>query len=137
MARENNAMSPADLRAFLATVEWMALGVLDAGGGPAASVVPVAVQDDFLYFAVEPGSSAEACLARAPRSCVTADVFPSYYEIKGGTVHGKAQLVGPDHSVKQVLDERARRHRLPGGSIYALPLLDDAFGFDFAKLARR
>jgi hypothetical protein len=137
MAREHNTMSEAELRTFLQAVEWMGLGTLDAAGGPAAAVVPVVVQDDLVYFAVAPGSSAEHCLARDPRCCCAADVFPSYYEIKGATVHGKARRVEPGPSITMVLNERARRHGLSSGGVYALPLLDDAFGFDFSKLARR
>jgi hypothetical protein len=137
MARENNVMSGSELRTFLQPVEWMALGMLDATGAPAAAVVPVVVQDDLVYFAVAPGSSAEHCLARDPRCCCTADLFPSYYEIKGATVHGKAQRLEPDSSIMLKLDERALRHGLSSGDVYVLPLLDDAFGFDFGKLARR
>jgi hypothetical protein len=137
MARENNAMSDSELRTFLQPVEWMALGMLDGSGGPAATVVPVVLQDDLVYFAVPPGSSAEHCLARDPRCCCSADVFPSYYEIKGATVHGKARRLEPDPSTRLKLDERARRHGLSSGGVYVIPLLDDAFGFDFAKLARR
>jgi hypothetical protein len=137
MTRESNAMSEAELRDFLAAVEWVALGVLDADGAPAGGLAPAAVDGDRLFFGVGSGSAAEAALARDPRCCVSADVFPSYYEIKGATVHGRAGRAEPPPAIAAELASRARRHGLAADVVYALPLLDDAFGFDFAKLARR
>jgi hypothetical protein len=137
MSREASAMSNAELRDFLGAVEWVALGVLDDAGRPVADVAPAVVSGDRLLFAVAPGSAVAAHLARDPRCCCAADVFPSYYEIKGATVHGVAKRVEPDPSVAMALAARAKAHGLPAGLAYALPLLDDAFGFDFDKLARR
>jgi hypothetical protein len=135
MPREHNAMSEAELRDFLSAVEWVALGVLDASGAPVADTAPAMVSGDQLFFAVAPGSSSDAHLVRDPRCCCAADIFSSYREIKGTTVHGRAKRVEPDPSVAAALEARARAHGLAGGNVYAMPLLQDAFGFDFGKLA--
>jgi hypothetical protein len=137
MPRESNAMSEAEIREFLCSIEWVALGVLDAAGAPAAAVAPAVVEGDQLFFAVAAGSAAAASLVRDPRCCCSADIFPTYYEIKGATVHGRASRVTPPSAVVAALEARARKHGLAGDLVYALPLLEDAFGFDFDKLARR
>lgn len=137
MARENTAMSPGEIREFLASIEWVALGMLSADGAPDVDFVPAMVEGDRLFFAVAPGSAAQANLARDPRCCCSADVFPTYYEIKGATVHGRAVAMEPSERVREALRVRAQAHRLPDGLVYSLPLLDDAFGFDFSKIQRR
>ena len=137
MPRENNAMSGTEICAFLRSAEWVALGVLDETGGPAATVVPAVVKAERLYFAVAPASPAQVALTRDSRCCCAIDVFPSYYEIKGATVHGRAARVDPDPALGRELERRARTHGLASGVVYAVPILEDSFGFDFAKLARR
>jgi hypothetical protein len=137
MPRENNALSPEEIRAFLTSIEWVALGMLAADGSPEVDLVPAVVESDRLFFAVAPGSAAQANLARDPRCCCSADVFPTYYEIKGATVHGRAVPQEPSERVRATLRARARTHQLTDGLIYSLPLLDDAFGFDFSKIQRR
>ena len=136
MARENNAMSPDELEHFVSGAEWMVLGYLDGQGGPQAIPVPAMASGGQLHFAVASGSAAAAGLARDPRCCCTADVFPSYYEIKGATIHGVARKVS-DERMAAELAARAARHGLSGGEVYAIALHEDSFGFDFAKLERR
>jgi nitroimidazol reductase NimA-like FMN-containing flavoprotein (pyridoxamine 5'-phosphate oxidase superfamily) len=137
MARESTAMSDAEIRAFLQTVEWVALGVLDAQGAPAAGVAPAVVSGDRLVFAVPADSPLAAALTRDPRCCASADVYPTYFEIRGATVHGRAERLASDPSLQAALEDRARRHGIATGPAYALPLLEDAFGFDFGKITRR
>jgi hypothetical protein len=136
MAREDNSMSRSELEAFVSSAEWMVLGVLDQAGGPQGALVPARVSGGLLHFAVPPGSATEESLLRDPRCCCTIDVFPSYYEIKGATVHGSARRVD-DADIAEELAARAVRHGLSGGSVYAIPLHEDCVGFDFAKLERR
>jgi nitroimidazol reductase NimA-like FMN-containing flavoprotein (pyridoxamine 5'-phosphate oxidase superfamily) len=137
MARENNSMSQAEIEAFVSSVEWMVLGVLDEAGAPQGSPVATMASGGLLYFTVPAASAVEACLIRDPRCCCTVDVFPSYYEIRGATVHGSASKVAADAAITAELAARAARHGLSNGPVFAIPLLDDAFGFDFAKLQRR
>jgi hypothetical protein len=122
MARENNAMSLAEIATFLQTVEWVAPGLVDG---------------EQLFFAAPVGSAVEAALKRDARCCCSADVFPSYYDIKGATVHGAARPAPEQPEAAAALDRRAAAHGLAAGAVYALPLAADAFGFDFAKLERR
>lgn len=136
MARENNSLSPAEIETFVAGAEWMVLGTLDRSGAPRASAVPVVASAGMLHFAVPPGSAAEADLAGDARCCCSADVFPSYYEIKGATIHGSARKIDSAPMAGE-LAARAARHGLAAGTVFAIPLLEDAFGFDFAKLERR
>ena len=135
MPRENNSMSNAELRNFLGALEWAALGTLSAEGAPAPCLVPIVVQGDRVYFSAP--ESAAANLARDARCCLCADVFPSYYEIKGATVHGGAARINASPGVADELIRRAKTHGLGVGPIYTLPLLQDCFGFDFGKIERR
>jgi hypothetical protein len=134
--RENNAMSITELQSFVATVEWAALGTLSAEGAPAANLVPIVVQEDHVYFSVP--ESAAANIARDARCCICADVFPSYHEIKGATVHGAAACVDTSPGgIAHELRRRAKTHGLDVGLIYTLPLLQDSFGFDFGRVQRQ
>jgi hypothetical protein len=102
---------------------------------PAVSV-PTGIVNG-LAPAVETGSAVEMRLLRDVRCCCSADVFPSYYEIKGATVHGRATRVDAVGTIFKELEERAGKHGLAAGTTFALPISDDAFGFDFGKLALR
>jgi hypothetical protein len=134
VARENISMTTDELRSFLGSVEWVALGTLDEHGGPAASLAAAVMKQDRLFFVVAEESPAATHLSRDPRCCCTADIFPTYNQIKGATIHGHAQRSTDDHVVIAELARRAKAHGLADGIVYALPLLEDAFGFDFAKL---
>ncbi len=118
MAREAIAMSPEEVRAFLAAQRWMVLGTLDADGMPVGDLVPVRLDGDRLRFAVADGSRAGENVRRDARVCCAADEFPSYYEIRGVVLHGRA-------------DAPARLGE--GWSEYALAL-DDVASFDFRKV---
>lgn len=120
MPREAIAMTPAEVAAFLGAQRWMALGTLDADGTPAGDVVPVRLVDAMLRFAVPRGSRADDNIRRDPRVCCAADEFPSYREIRGVVVHGRAALGAAD-SLGEAWVE------------YALAL-DDVASFDFRKM---
>jgi nitroimidazol reductase NimA-like FMN-containing flavoprotein (pyridoxamine 5'-phosphate oxidase superfamily) len=122
MPRERIEMDRAEILALLAGTRWVALGTLDADGAPAGHVVPCALEGERLCFAVEPGSDVQRAIERDPRVCAATDRYPTYYEIRGVTVHGRAQRVGTAPAALQ-----------GAGAIYALPL-DDMVSFDFSKI---
>ncbi|MGE0384650.1 MAG: pyridoxamine 5'-phosphate oxidase family protein [Gammaproteobacteria bacterium] len=132
-------MSAAEIRAFLAGVEWVAIGTLDASGAPHADAAAALLAGERLWFAVASASPAAAHLDRDPRVCCAADVFPSYYEIKGVTVHGRARRADPGEAarVRAELAARAGRQELAADEIWWVPALEDGFGFDFARIAAR
>jgi nitroimidazol reductase NimA-like FMN-containing flavoprotein (pyridoxamine 5'-phosphate oxidase superfamily) len=122
MPRERIEMSRAEVLALLAETRWVALGTLDPDGAPAGYVVPCALQGERLCFAVEPGSEAQRAIERDPRVCAATDRYPTYYEIRGVTVHGRAERVLTAPAGLQ-----------GAGTTYALAL-DDVVSFDFAKI---
>jgi hypothetical protein len=83
--------------------------------------VPCALEGERLYFAVRPGSAAQRQIQRDPRVCAATDRYPSYYEIRGITVHGRAEPAAAPAGLRA------------GGATYALPL-DDLVSFDFSKI---
>jgi nitroimidazol reductase NimA-like FMN-containing flavoprotein (pyridoxamine 5'-phosphate oxidase superfamily) len=124
MGRESIAMTRDELVAFLGAQRWMVLGTIDPDGGPAGDLVPVRLDGDRLRFAVARGSRAAENVARDPRVCCAADEFPTYYEIRGAVVHGRAEADGTDDRLGADWGE------------WALPL-DDVASFDFRKIRNR
>ena len=132
MPRESIQMTRSELLAFLERMRWGALGTLDAGGAPVADVVSCqlarGVDGDAggkqLLFALEPSSKSAENIARDPRVCWSADEYPSYAEIRGATLHGRARRQSEDAPEKWL-----------GLSVYALEV-DDVVSFDFAKIQR-
>lgn len=130
MPRESIEMNRNELLAFLERMRWGALGTLDAGGAPLADVVPChfarAIDGDpagnLLLFALEPASQGAENISRDPRVCWSADEYPSYAEIRGATLHGRARRQSEGTPEKWL-----------GLSIYALEV-DDVVSFDFAKI---
>lgn len=131
MPRESIAMTGPELHTFLGGQEWMVLATLDADGVPAGELVATALLGGRLYFAVPHGGRAAEHLARDPRACCAADVFPSYYEIRGAVVHGSAEVVEAPPGTHAVARAAAR-----GATVYSLPL-DDVSSFDFAKIRNK
>ena len=122
MPHEAIEMTRAEMLAFFGAQRWVALATLDPDGTPVGDVVPVLLDDERLCFAVPRGSRAHDNVARDPRVCCASDEFPSYYEIRGATAHGRAEVrpgdrLGPDW-VEYVL------------------ALDDVASFDFRKIRR-
>jgi nitroimidazol reductase NimA-like FMN-containing flavoprotein (pyridoxamine 5'-phosphate oxidase superfamily) len=122
MPREHIEMTRAEILALLATTRWVALGTLDSDGGPAAHVVPCALEGERLYFAVAPDSEAQRQIERDPRVCAATDRYPTYYEIQGVTLHGRAERVAAPPAALRA-----------AGVTWALPL-DEAVSFDFSKI---
>ena len=133
MARERIAMSEEEVRAFLHSQRWVVLGTLDPRGAPEADLALCGLTDATLYFGVERDGRSARHIAQDARVCCAIDQFPTYYEIKGVTVHGRARPITD-------ADEITRVRTLMGDTadrvIYALPL-DDVVSFDFAKIQQR
>jgi hypothetical protein len=124
VAREQIALTRAELIEFLGAQRWVTLAMLDADGTPAAEIVPAVLDGERLCFAVARGSRAHENVERDPRVACAADEFPSYYEIRGATVHGRAE----PHAAADRLG--------PEWVEYAIPL-DDCFSFDFRKIRNK
>jgi Pyridoxamine 5'-phosphate oxidase len=122
MPREAIEMTRAELLDFVGAQRWMVLGTLDDDGTPAGDLVPVRLVGERLRFAVPRGSRAERNVARDARVCCAADEFPSYYEIRGVVVHGRAEPSTADDLGADWAE-------------YALAL-DDVASFDFRKIRR-
>lgn len=124
MGREQIALTRAELTEFLRAQRWVTLATLDADGTLAAEIVPAVLEGERLCFAVARGSRAHENVERDPRVACAADEFPSYYEIRGATVHGRAE-------------PRDAGDRLGADWVeYAIPL-DDGFSFDFRKIRNK
>jgi hypothetical protein len=130
MAREQIAMTRREVLDFLSRQPWVMLGTLDPDGSPWGDIAPSTLEGETLYVAVGRDTRSHRNLGRDPRACCAADQFPSYYEIKGVTAHGRLRPV----------DDTELAHRLSGGqadvAVYALGI-DDVASFDFTKIQRR
>jgi nitroimidazol reductase NimA-like FMN-containing flavoprotein (pyridoxamine 5'-phosphate oxidase superfamily) len=121
MARESIGMSPEEIRALLATTRWVVLGTLGADGEPVADLARCALVGERLCFAVPPGSDVQRRIERDPRVCAATDRYPSYYEIRGVTLHGRAEPAAAPPALAGA------------GATYSLAL-DDTLSFDFSKI---
>jgi nitroimidazol reductase NimA-like FMN-containing flavoprotein (pyridoxamine 5'-phosphate oxidase superfamily) len=130
VAREEISMSSGEVLEFLGRQRWVVLGTLAAHGGPSAALVPCALEGESLYFGVTRDSEALANLERDPRACCANDEYPTYYGIKGVTLHGLAQRVGDPDLCRRLGLDRA------GLEVFRLGT-DDAFSFDFGKIRNK
>jgi hypothetical protein len=141
MPRESISMSVEEWRGFLASQRWFVLGTLEPDGSPSARLVPGALDAGALYFAVPEASREQRNLSRDSRACCANDEFPSYYEIRGATVHGRARLLADPAQCARIA-ARLDPSALPGWpsgaelAIWWLPL-DDVFSFDFGRIRNR
>ena len=142
MPRERTAMSPVEVARFLAAQRWVVLGTLDPDGSPWADLAACTLDGERLFVRVGRGTRSQANLERDPRACCSIDRFPSYYEIQGVTVHGRARRE-EDAAVRACLAPRFQESGAaladPTGELgvlYSLPL-DDVFSFDFGKIRKR
>jgi len=124
MARESIAMTPEEIRALLAETHWIVLGTLGPGGEPVGHLARCVLAGERLCFAVPRGSEAQRQIERDPRVCAATDRYPTYYEIRGVTLHGRAEPVETPPALAGQ------------GATYALAL-DDALSFDFAKIVAK
>lgn len=132
MPRESIAMSDEELTDFIGAKPWVVVGTLDEDGSPWGDVAASLIEGGQLIFAVPKGTRAAANIERDPRVVCMNDQYPTYYEIKGVTIHGSAER----------LDDPALAARLPSDpiernaadrTVYAVPL-DDVTSFDFTKI---
>ena len=132
MPRESIAMSNEELSAFIGAKPWIVVGTLDEDGSPWGDVAASLIEGGRLIFAVPDETRAAANIERDPRVVCMNDQYPTYYEIKGVTIHGRAEPV----------DDPALAARLPSDpidreaadrTVYAVPL-DDVTSFDFTKI---
>jgi nitroimidazol reductase NimA-like FMN-containing flavoprotein (pyridoxamine 5'-phosphate oxidase superfamily) len=121
MPRESIGMDPQEIRELLAATRWLVLGTLGPKGEPVADLVPCALVGERLCFALPQGSDALRRIERDPRVCAATDRYPSYYEIRGVTVHGRAEPVDPPPALAG------------SGPTYSLSL-EDTLSFDFSKI---
>ena len=132
MPRESIAMSNEELSAFIGAKPWIVVGTLDEDGSPWGDVAASLIEGGRLIFAVPNGTRAAANIERDPRVVCMNDQYPTYYGIKGVTIHGHAEPV----------DDPAIAARLPSDpidrdaadrTVYAVPL-EDVTSFDFTKI---
>ncbi len=132
MPRESIAMTPLEMSSFVGAQKWVVLGTLDPDGSPWADVVASYIEDDRLVFGVQAGSRSDNNIERDPRVVCMTDQYPTYYEIKGVTAHGSAELV-TDPSVFARLPEDPISQNSTKRRAYAIHL-DDITSFDFTKI---
>lgn len=97
-------MAATDVDAFLATRRHVALAMVDDTGAPDVTIVPSRFEADRLVLDLAGSEQACARLVADQRVCCAAEVCPSYYELRGVSVHGRAELgaddaatIVPDH----------------------------------------
>ena len=125
MPRERISMSDTELRAFLDKQSWMLLVTLDASGAANTALVRTAREGDQMLFELAEDDEAAHNLKHDPRACVANDEYPTYYEIRGATLHGEAVPVA-----------EASELGGEGLCVYALGM-DDVVSFDFAKIENK
>jgi nitroimidazol reductase NimA-like FMN-containing flavoprotein (pyridoxamine 5'-phosphate oxidase superfamily) len=119
MARPRIAMSADELAAFLAAKRIGVIGTVGADGGPDAEAASITWKGHELTFRVARDGTTHRNTARDPRVVCAIEEFPSYAEIRGVSVHGRAVQVGdtPAQVVFRIADARIE-------------------SFDFRKMAR-
>jgi hypothetical protein len=88
--RESISLTHAEVAAFLRTRDHMVLAMLRLDGSPDATIVTTHLDGDTLLVDAPP--EIRDAVAGDDRVCCAAEVCPSYYEIKGVAVHGRAEL---------------------------------------------
>jgi hypothetical protein len=116
--RPDISMSRDETEAFLATQSRAVVVALD-GSSPVGTVADVALADGELAVTLHAGDPIADLLARDDRVCVMTEQFPTYYEIKGVSAHGRAVLTEVDGRTRFTLG------------------LDDTTSFDFGKVPRQ
>lgn len=93
--RRDIGMSAREVDAFLRTRVTTVVVALNADGHATGTVGQAAYRDGGFQFALREDDPVVALLAADNRACCIVEQFPSYYEIKGVTLHGRAQPRGP------------------------------------------
>jgi predicted pyridoxine 5'-phosphate oxidase superfamily flavin-nucleotide-binding protein len=117
MARESIAMTPDEVRAFLQTRHHVALATVGTDGRPEVTIVPCRYGEDGLELTIALDEPVLATITNGDdRVCCAVEVCPSYYELRGVSLHGKAEPLGGG---------RVRVH------------VEHATSFDFGKITDR
>lgn len=132
MPRESIAMSNEELTAFIGAKPWVVVGTLDEDGSPWGDVAASLINGARLIFAVPNGTRAAANIERDPRVVCMNDQYPTYYEIKGVTIHGQAERLDDDALAARLPSDPIDRNAADR-TVYAVPL-DDVTSFDFTKI---
>ena len=119
MPREQIAMTPAEVAAFLAGKRRAVVGLRGLDGGPDAEPVAFAYAGGVATFEVRRGGAAHRALVADGRVVCSVEEFPSYAQIKGAAVHGHAVVVGERDATVTFRVDAARIE-----------------SFDFAKMRR-
>ncbi len=137
MPRESIALTRDELLAFAQGERWCIVGANDEDGGLWADAVACCVSDGTFYFRVPRETRTFANILKDDRVCCILERAPTYYEIKGATIHGRASIVINGMLVGSLIPllERGGDPVAPGsrGSIYSLSLTD-VVSFDFSKI---
>ena len=140
MPRESIALTPDELRAFAQGERMCVVATNDGDGGLWADAAACALYDGKLYFRLPESSRSCANIRSDSRVACMLERAPSYYEIKGAAIHGRAAHVAEPAALAVVapLLDRAGDPVTPGagGAVYAVPL-DDVASFDFSKIKGR
>ena len=120
MPREQISMTLAEVAAFLAGKRRAVVGMRAVDGGPDAEPVAFTYADGVATFEVPRGGPAHRALLADGRVVCSVEEFPSYAQIKGAAVHGRAVVVGGESDATVTFRVDAARIE----------------SFDFAKMRR-
>jgi hypothetical protein len=90
MARERIAMTPAEVEAFLRGKRVAIVGTLGPDGAPEGEPARLRCEAGGVRFEVPAHGPTHQNLQRDPRVVCSVEEFPSYAEIRGVAVHGRA-----------------------------------------------
>jgi len=93
MPRPRIAMTPAETAEFLASKRIAIVATLDADGAPDGEPAELSCAGGVLTFRLPASGPTHRNLLRDPRVVCTVEEFPSYTEIRGVSVHGRAAPV--------------------------------------------
>jgi hypothetical protein len=133
MPRESIAMSRDEVLAMLRDERRTVIGTLDSDGRVWPDAAACMLSGDLVIFRLPLGSRAQRNIQRDNRVCF--ERFPSYYQIKGVTVHGRAIPVNGGTALDQVPNP-VTGQPVKHGENYMLTL-DDTVSFDFAKIKNK
>ncbi|HEX5585749.1 MAG TPA: hypothetical protein VFZ17_00435 [Acidimicrobiia bacterium] len=118
MAKRDIRMSDDEIARFLAAQSTATVIGSPPSGAPSAAVGRLEYDDGAVAFSVHDDDPVVALLADDDRTCCVVEQFPSYYEIAGVMLHGRA---------------RRRDAAAPGEATFDLAV-EKVVSFDFAKL---
>lgn len=113
-------MTADEIDRFIASQHDVLIVAMPASGPPEAAMGRLHRRDPQMSVDVDAADPVVALLGADDRVCLTFEQFPSYYEIKGVMLHGRARRCDTDTS--------------PGVSSFDFAL-DKTVSFDFGKLA--